>query len=242
MKKNKSLSKGMTLVEVIIAMTIFAVMAATIITVLAAAYKQVDRSKRRDLEGAQQAASVNKKDHVTKLSGTSDYKIVFTPIGGGSTLTANNVKLYQANDAQFGTDFGFNMKSISSNTAIATPTPSPSPTDPDFAKQFKVKFTNTSTKVVNIYVEVSDGYVFEGNPTTGYIHTAKSYVRTAQPDNGTTDNVVDFGFYTDSFAAGDLKVRFVTEDGSVYGTISLSSVDFDSAHTKEFSYDGTAWS
>ena len=243
MKKNKSLSKGMTLVEVIVAMTIFAIMASTIIAVLGAAYRQIDRSKRRDIEAAQQAAAVNKKDNVTKISGATDYKIVYTPTSGGTSQTANNIKLYQSNDAQFGGDFGFNMKSLTSNTAVAVPTPNPDPSDPDFANQYKIKFTNTSHKAVNIYVTISSGYVYEGNASTGYLHTSCSYVRTAQPDTGGTDNIVDFGYRTLSFAPGDIKVRFVSEDNSVYGDISLDAASFTATdHTKEFSYDGTTWS
>jgi prepilin-type N-terminal cleavage/methylation domain-containing protein len=50
MKNNKKLSRGMTLVEVLVAMTIFAVMASAIFTVILHANKTANRAKMRDVE------------------------------------------------------------------------------------------------------------------------------------------------------------------------------------------------
>lgn len=226
MKKIKKLSKGMTLVEVIVSMTIFALAAACIMSVIGGAMKISNRSRKRDLETAQQANAVEKKSD-TELTKTGDgYEIVFVPTGGVSK-TVSGIDTYAADAAQFGADFGFQIKTFNSGGLNSLST-----SDPVLSvdsNEFKLTFINKSAENVTAYVTIEDGFIYEGNSSNGYIHTSKSYVRTAEKYNasGVTNSTIDFGYYNlDSFNNGDVKIRFVTASNVVYGDILLSSTDF----------------
>ena len=230
MKKIKKLSKGMTLVEVIVAMTIFALASACIMSVVGAAMKMSNRSRRRDLETAQQANAVGKKsDQETAVIGSEkDYTITFTPVGGGSIKTVNDISLYAADAAQFGADFGFQIKTFTSGTINSISTVN-SKDD-----EYKLNIENNSSENITAYVEITDGYIYEGSTTDGYKHSSKSYVRTVQANKS-----ADFGYYNSLFNAGAITIRFVTDSGTTYGAYILDKSSFDPSRKTTYKYDGT---
>lgn len=82
--KDKKNSKGMTLVEVVVAMTIFAMVAGAVMTAISGAVKQTAKNRKRDLEVGQQANAVrkNSNDEVTDLG---EYTISFNDTRGLKT-------------------------------------------------------------------------------------------------------------------------------------------------------------
>lgn len=239
MKRIQKNSKGMTLVEVIVAITIFAIMSIGIMTALGASMLQTNRSARRDIEIGEQAETVGKKSltELTDITGTGDYSITFS--GGGISKTATNIKLYQADGAQFNDAFGFNIKTFGKQTDMNDnlDTPDPDPTSATYdADEYKIVFDNKSTQSVTMYVNMTNGYVYEGNRTNGYIHSSKAYTRTSNP---TTTPLVNFGYYNDSFAVGDITVRFVTDTNVTYGSYSISTANFTN-NKLTFTYDPAA--
>lgn len=211
MKKIKKLSKGMTLVEVIVAMTIFALSAACIMSVVGAAMKMSNRSRRRDLETAQQANAIGKKSD-TELTKTGDgYEIVFTPTGGTSKTVAG-INTYAADAAQFGADFGFQIKTFGKGSLNRLSTT----IDLSVGNEYKFDIQNNLSESVTAYVTINKGYVFEGyNSNSGYKHSSKSYARTIAAGNS-----ADFGYCNGSYdLQTDIEIRFVTQSNVTVAAI-----------------------
>ncbi len=230
MKKIKKLSKGMTLVEVIVSMTIFALAAACIMSVIGGAMKISNRSRKRDLETAQQANAVKKlSDQETEVIGTEkDYTITFTPVDGiGAVKTKDDISVYAADAAQFGAEFGFQIRTFTSNTRNNIST------DNSNSDEYKVTIQNDSSENITAYVEITDGYIYEGNTTSGYKHSSKSYVRTIQASDS-----ADFGYCNSSFTR-NISIRFVTDSGKTYGTYILNQTSFNASREKTYKYDSS---
>ena len=62
MKRNKKLRKGMTLVEVVVAMTVFAILSLGVSMTMCAAVKAANRNKQRDVSVGKQAENVSNKN------------------------------------------------------------------------------------------------------------------------------------------------------------------------------------
>lgn len=236
MKKIKKLSKGMTLVEVIVAMTIFALASACIMSVVGAAMKMSNRSRRRDLETAQQANAVGKKsDQETAIIGSmKDYTITFTPVGGGSAKTVNDISLYAADAAQFGADFGFQIKTFGKGSLNSLSTT----IDPSMGNEYKFEIQNNLSESVTAYVTINEGYVFEGdNSNSGYKHSSKSYARTIA-----TGNSADFGYCNVSYDfQTDIEIRFVTQS-NVTVAASVNPLSITTNKTVSFELDNVSGS
>lgn len=217
MKKNK---KGMTLTEVIIAMTIFGIMSAAIITALYISVQYTQRSRMRDTELAQQTEGVGKLDD-TRLTqvGTDKFNIEFSNLTVPSDPIKNTqVTLYSANDVQFGSRFGFNVKTFTDGTLS-----SPSTTvDPTAGDEYKFFIQNNSAEDVTLIVNVSGGHIFEvaNNSATGYLHTSDRYTRTIPKGS-----FVEFGYENAAPDATSLFFNYVNTSGV---TIKADYVDFAS--------------
>lgn len=231
--KNKKNSKGMTLVEVVVAMTIFAVIAGAVMTAVAGAVQQSAKNRKRDLEVGQQANAVrkNSNDEVTDLG---EYTISFNDTRG---LKTEKVQMYEADAAQFGTDFGFQVKSFQIGSIGSTPTKNAQD------EEYKLVVVNQTSENITAYVTVDNGYIYEGESSiTGYIHTSPVYTRTIQAkDDSGTDGKAEFGFCLtgSSFSSGDVKIRFVTDSNVTYGEYTLSAANFDTTRAKTFTYSST---
>lgn len=245
MKKFQKNSKGMTLVEVIVAITVFAVMSIGIMTALGASMLQTNKSARRDIEIGEQAEAVGKKS-LSQLNPTDaanpDYSIKFS--GAGLIKDADQIKLYQADGAQFNSSFGFYIKTFGKETEMDGGLDTSDPNPSIDANEYKIVFENLSgkndvadAKEITAYVTLTKGYIYEGSRTDGYIHTSTSYTRTSNYTTATKK--FNFGYYNDAgFSSGDLKIRFVDSDGLPYGEYSLSASNFDAAtHTLTIKYD-----
>lgn len=231
--KNKKNSKGMTLVEVVVAMTIFAMVAGAVMTAISGAVQQTAKNRKRDLEVGQQANAVrkNSNDEVTDLG---EYTISFNDTRG---LKTEKVQMYEADAAQFGKDFGFQVKSFQIGSIGSTPTKNAKD------EEYKLLIVNQTSENITAYVTVENGYIYEGESSiTGYIHTSPVYTRTIQAkDASGTDGKAEFGFCLTAaaFSNGDVKIRFVTDSNVTYGEYSLSAADFDSSRTKTFTYSSS---
>lgn len=243
MKRFKKNSKGMTLVEVIVAITVFAVMSIGIMTALGASMLQTNRSARRDIEVGEQAQATAQKSK-TKLTNVVDDTTTYT-IDFGALLSGSNptdVKLMQSDGAQFNDAFEFNLKTFGKTNDFSEESDlnvnvSASTTPNDY----KITLKNTSNNSITLYAELTNGYIFEGNPNMvsgkGYVHSSKKYTKTSE--NQTVRSEIQFGYHNDSFALGDIKIWCIDSDGTyVLGQMSLSASDFsDNAIT--VTYDGT---
>ncbi|WP_178182713.1 type II secretion system protein [uncultured Ruminococcus sp.] len=230
--KNKKNSKGMTLVEVVIAMTIFAMVAGAVMTAISGAVQQTAKNRKRDLEVGQQANAVRKYSNA-EVTDLGKYTLSFDDSRGET----KEVQMYEADAAQFGTDFGFQVKSFNVGGFTATATENTS------TAEYKVSLINQTNENITAYVTVDNGFLYTGKSSaTGYIHTSPLYVTTIQAKSDTgIDGKAEFGFCLTAaaFSNGDVKIRFVTDSNVTYGEFSLSAADFDSSRTKTFTYSSS---
>jgi prepilin-type N-terminal cleavage/methylation domain-containing protein len=219
--KNRKLSKGMTLVEVLVSMTIFAVMASAILTVIAFANKTANRSKMRDVELATEANIISRKnkasdqlDQVKPNGYAGNYSIVFTPPPQDSVKTINNVKVYETQEGEFNADFDFKMKTVIDSTSLNGLTIN-SVNDNEYA--FTVN--NNLSEPITIDIEIKDGFIFEGTGRQ-YIHTRQTYTKTI-PANGSAS----IGYCTQNFQQGDIKIEATTAvSGSILSALVVEPV------------------
>lgn len=193
----------MTLVEVIVAMTIFAIMASAITGVMIRANTMTNRAKMRDTELAAETniigrnkSSTRDEIHAFDPPGyTGDFKIVFNE--GSSMKTVDNVQVFQTNEGRFDDQFDFRLKTIIPSSSL-NGLPLTNLADDEYL----IKVTNDLSESVTISVEIDGGYLFEGNGQK-YVHTTKSYIKTI-PANTTAD----IGYY--SPVAAEVRVVFET--------------------------------
>lgn len=246
MKKFRKNSKGMTLVEVIVAITIFSIMAIGIMTALGTSMLQTNKSARRDIEVGEQAQATAQKSS-TKLnavvSDSTSYTINYGALLATGASNPTDVKYMQADGAQFNSTFEFNLKTFGnindfSDASDLSINVSASTTPNDY----KILFKNTSDKAITLYAELTNGYIFEGNPNMisgkGYVHSSKRYVKTSE--NQTERGEIQFGYHNDSFSTGDIKIWCIDASGSyVLGQMNLNpSTDFTD-NVLTVTYDGT---
>lgn len=184
MKKSKKLSQGMTLVEVMISMTIFAFMAACIMTVIGQSIRSSERSKRRDMEVAQQANAVEKKsDAGASVYDTNTYDLKFTLQNGSfsdgtNQKTVSGIQQYKADwTAQFGEDFGFNLKFFDNGAVLGSSAVDLTHSDTKYDYSFKIIVENQSAEDISVKTVVPVGYIFEGSVENGYVHSSSVYNR-----------------------------------------------------------------
>lgn len=200
MKNNKKLSRGMTLVEVIIAMTIFSVMAAAIFTVIAHANKTADRAKMRDVELSTQTNIIGRigqnNNAITQLNqvkpnGYADeYDVVFNiPPAAGVTdtqKTVGDVKVYETDEGAFENDFDFKLKTVTQTSAFTGLTLSSADLNEN---EYLLKFKNETNESLLIQFNLTDGRVFQG-ANQQYISTLNYYSKTVPAGAS-----VDIGYF-----------------------------------------------
>ena len=191
MMKNKKLSRGMTLVEVIVAMTIFSVMAAAIFTVIAHANKTADRAKMRDKERATQTNIIGRigqnNNAITQLNQVKpngyedEYKIVFN-VPGKTVDPVTGVKVYETDEGAFENDFDFKLKTITQTSAFTGLTIASSQLN---TGEYLMKFKNETSESILVNLDLSSGYIFQGS-NQQYVHTLSKYSK-AIPAGATAD-------------------------------------------------------
>ena len=194
MKKNKKLSRGMTLVEVIVSMTIFAAMAAAIFSVIAHANSTADRAKMRDVELATQTNIIGRigkennaasqLNQVSPNGYTGEYKIQFN-VPGQTVDPITGVKVYETDEGAFDAQFDFKLKTVTEAGALTGLTLQSSDLDTD---EYLLKFKNDTTESILVQLEIADGYIFEGSDQQ-YTHTSKTYMKVLPPNT-----VADIGY------------------------------------------------
>ena len=211
MKKNKKLLKGMTLVEVVVAMIIFFLMFSAIISVFAVSLKQINLSRRRDLRTAEEAMVAGKKvkadaagrnEYLIKVGG-DNYTVTFDD---GRGKTSNNISLYQAKlDSAFKSDFGFQLKTFGKSDSFFGMN-----TENNASDEYRFKITNDRADTVTMYVTIngSNDYIYEGSTSNGYIHSSKVYVRTIAPRQS-----IDFGYKNNAADAyNNISIKYVASN------------------------------
>ena len=213
MKKNKKNLKGMTLVEVIVAMTIFAISFAAVLTILSGAFQQTVRNRKRDIESGDQAAAIGKKsDQDLTQVGSSTFQINYS---GGGYNASRPVTLFQANQQTFNQDFGFQYKTFQNATLEGLDTSN------NNADEYKFVVINpsTSTDTITIRVTIATGTIYEGNyDSYGYIHPSKVYTRTVEPGKS-----INFGYKNDAYSSTDLDLKIIHGTSETAATINPNS-------------------
>ena len=191
-KKNH---KGMTLVEVVLAIAMFSVMTLAVTYAFSAAMKFNSRNMRRDRElGTQQgalergsAAGVTLNDgNVVKGS-----KIKYS--GVGFSKEVSGVTQYKAiKTAENGNDYNFEL-----HTASATPFGSvPTRVEKDQG-YYGIEITNETSQRYDIEIVASGGRFYEGNydryieTDGGYAHPSLTYTRSLEA-KGIDNNIYDY--------------------------------------------------
>ncbi|MGN0594840.1 MAG: type II secretion system protein J [Hominimerdicola sp.] len=225
MKKNKKLLKGMTLVEVLVAMIIFFLMFTTIIGVLSVSLKFINQSRFRDLRTADQAVAVGKKvsgeSDLQQVGSSSGYTVKFEdPMGLTPPRSSNTIDLFEAlsGATRFGDEFNFQLKTFGQYgdfNGLTTPVTALK------SNEYRIQITNMKSENVTLYVTISGtgDFIFEGNSDNGYIHTSKVYVKTIAANSGSAGTVIDFGY---SQSSGNItEIRYVTASGTT-GSIPVA--------------------
>jgi prepilin-type N-terminal cleavage/methylation domain-containing protein len=203
MNKIRKLHKGMSLVEVLVAMTIFSVGAAAVTMAFASAVKFNTHNQRRDDELAiQEAAVQNGKNDGLELYGSSignDYEIVYT-VKGGSKIKytkkekdkdsgletdvdqpspyRNATEFQAAKSGKNDTIFDFQLKSFST-----TPVDSKDILVANKSEdEYKIRIENRSPISYDVRVETNGGTIYQGNyDGNGYKHSSKLYCHSLAP-------------------------------------------------------------
>lgn len=225
MKKTYKFSRGVTLVEVIIAMTIFAIMAGTIMTVIMKANQISNRSKMRDVElatetniiGRNKASARDEIQQVKPNGYEGDYKIVFS-VPGKTIPPVNHVKIYETNEGRFDQDFDFKLKTIVPSSSL-----SGLPLTNLADNEYSLRFENNLSEAITITITIEDGYLFEGDGQK-YVHTTKSYVKTL-PANSTAD----VGYFYSGSSNVSIGLRYETSisGSSLSGLYATGSIEKD---------------
>lgn len=229
MKNNKKLSQGMTLVEVIVAMTIFAIMAAAITTIIVFSNKTVNRSKMRDLELSTEKNIIGRKnlasDQLTEVHPNSymgDYKIIFENAKlTGENPHVDNVKLYETHEGPFEEQFDFQLKTVvpsSSLNGLAISNLGDN--------EYCIHYINNLAEPIHVTMTITDGHFFEGSGQQ-YVHTTSTYTRTIMA--GAT---ADIGYFYNGTGSPNINFKITTSIStarSATGHIAIAS--FNSTKT-----------
>ncbi len=165
----------MTLVEVVVALAVFATMTLAITMAFSAAIKYNTRNIRRDYELTLQQEAVERASAagVEVYNGAyGSHKAVFTKPDGGTLFELSNITEYNAvKSAQNGSDFNFELKTFSSVPLGAT--------DCTFDKdkqQYKISIVNESASSVDITIKTTGGAIYEGDINNNpYKHSSNLY-------------------------------------------------------------------
>lgn len=191
----------MTLVEVVVAIMIFAIMASSILTVIVNANNFSNRSRMRDKELAGQATIASKKAsaQMSKIGDVSDgYSIVFTP-EGASAKTVGGVYAWETDDGEYSKEFGFQIKTFAGQDIDNDLNIDPANL---FDDEYAFLFHNDHSEEITIKVTINDGLIFEGSRgSTGYKHPAQTYTRTIRAGGD-----ANFGFYLQNYTGVDTLI------------------------------------
>lgn len=199
MRSFKKNHKGMTLVEVVVAIAIFSVLTLAVTYAFSAALKFNARNMRRDRELATQQGALERGSAagVTLNDGNTvkGSKIVYSDGTGGSfgTLEVDDVTQYKAiKTAENGGDFNFEL-----HTASATPFGSvPTKIDPGNG-YYGIEVENTTSNRYDVIIQASGGRFYEGNydrfveTDGGYTHPGLTYARSLEA-KGVDNNIYDY--------------------------------------------------
>ncbi len=191
MNKFRKLHKGMSLVEVLVAMTVFSVGTAAVTMAFATAVKYNTHNQRRDDELAHQQAAIQngRVDGLELYGGTSqDYTIVYTE-RGGSKLTFKDqfgapyepfmdTTEYQASrTGKNDTKFDFQLKSFSTSIVGNDEVAYSKAED-----KYKIKVINESPVNYDVRVKIKGGTIYQGDlDAGGYKHSSNLFCRSLSP-------------------------------------------------------------
>ena len=191
--------KGMTLVEVVVAIAMFSVLTLAVTSAFSAAMKFNSRNMRRDRELATQQGALERGSAagvaLNDGSTVGGSKIVYSDGTGGAfgTLEVSDVTQYKAiKTAENGNDYNFEL-----HTASATPFGSvPTKVDKDNG-YYGIEVENTTSNRYDVVIVANGGRFYEGNydryieTDGGYAHPSLTYSRSLE-GVGVDNNIYDY--------------------------------------------------
>jgi len=195
MKELKKLHKGMSLVEVLVAMTVFSVGTAAVTMAFATAVKYNTHNQRRDDElSAQQNIVQNGRVEGLELYEGSgqDHTLVFTKHGtsdevafkwkdkDGKDVTYNPYKdITEFAASRTGKNdgiFDFQLKSFSSTIGG-----NGKPATSKDSDTYRITVINEDTVNYDVRVSIDSGKIYQGSLGNGYMHSSNLYCRSLSP-------------------------------------------------------------
>ena len=223
MKINKNVPKqlkGMTLVEVVVAMIVFFVMFSAIISVLSVSLRLTTLSRSRDIKTGEQASQINKKSDTEMNNEGNNYQVVFNDTNAGKTDISSGKNLYKSVFARAGETFDFQLNTFGAPFGSI-------PTNYSGSNDYRLSITNSLSEPVTLYAVItnSDGnsYFYTGDPTTGYVHPSTLYMKHINSGGS-----IEFGFHDENNPSNDLKYYAVSQSGVHYGDYTGLSLTFNS--------------
>lgn len=217
----------MTLVEVIVSMVIFCLVSVCILTAFTAAIQATNRTKMRDVEVAEQANALEKKDQkdgVKQNGGT--YKITFSKQDGTEVSSVSGVNLFTTDASTHSSTFEFmNIKSFGTggfdgNETIADPT----------NHEYKIIVNNQTSGDINYTFKINDdsdrAYVYEGKSTSGYKCSSKIYTRSVAAGSDRT-----FGYFDLDDAADHPSMSFTDANNNFLGSLRIDDLELQKCLT-----------
>ena len=251
MKQIKKLQKGMTLLEVIVAMSIFSIGTAAVTMAFAAAVKYNSLNQRRDEELAFQQAAVENVsttgielhdglDNMTIAFNNGSNPIKFVKPDGTTYEAYDDVSMIRATRSGKNSDkFEFTLKDIVKG-AVNSPTVVSNPAD----HTYKIKFTNPTDKNIDVQLKISRGSFYEGSYGGGYTHPSHVFARSAAGTSATGVNIgggstslpsgFEVGYYNSDITAESSSITVnIFMDGSFKSTLAISNANINSAPNGE---------
>lgn len=225
MNKNKKLRKGMTLVEVIVAMTIMFLIFDAVVMALGVAVRQSARTRARDVRTGGQAAQVakNEPSAMTPAAGGNSYTAKFTEVGAGSSLIQNkgSLDLYNSNFAPAYNNtvdnfkFGYQLKTFGATVST---------TNDSANNQYMIKLNNPRDEIVVVTAEKTNdqAYFYTGSSTQPRIHYSPTYTRIIQPHSSIT-----YGWCNAAGPSGFVMNFECTQAGITYGPFNSFTASAD---------------
>ncbi len=222
-KKNQS---GMTLVEVVISLAMFASMFLGATMCFAAALKLTNRNMLRDkeLNVQQKVIEEHQVQGVALVSGHSlgSDNITFGTSGAFNmatgTGTLDNVTQFHAiKTADHGDDYNFEIKGLASSR---NPLGNAAGDYDKAGGKYCLHVINDTTQNIDVIISMTSGYIYEGNFSQGYKNSSSLYSRTVPGkgagavDAGALPAELQVGYYNPgTIGSGDLVISWTLANG-----------------------------
>ncbi len=181
MKKLNKNQKGMSLIEIVIAMAYFSAATLGVCMAFAAALKINARNMRRDNELNVQQTAIEKQQTAGVVlndgAALDSMKISFKD-GSNEVASMNKITEYKAIKTNYNSDdFNFAIKSFSSTPLGALNGTTAAKDD----GKFRIYVINENANTADVTVTLNSGSIYEGDFNKGYKHASSVYFRSLAP-------------------------------------------------------------